>query len=500
MRKTTVNVNSLLQAANAVVAGLLVFALFAGAENEYVDHGTLAIALLLCVQTQIALTLERMRRDPFVILFTFSMIFYWSLRVFTLAMIPFSWVFDRFGFGPGDANYALIFIIIANFFLYAGLIVVTFPNQRAIDAADWRAVSPRAVILLMVVVFASAYFSGDYWSGDRMPRALGVARVLLVPDIIAPMTLAYFLLFRKSLSRRTALALVSLLLLEATAHTLWGSRSALVFLTQTFLLVALAVNGSVGIRRRYVLLGVMLLPVIAAVMISVFAISTYNRLARIATGNTQSLDIGSAIQSAKEGSSNLVNQGVDIVLPPVLARAGFFDFSAEIIAHRDKYSTIINLPAYGRSIVDNLLTPGFDIFDQPKMSNALRFVYMGSGPPSKAVAAEVYHSDQIGLYGEFYTLFAWASLPLFFLVPYLIKRIYVRLRGPNPFLLAMKRVATLLVFVKLVDSFGVDWIIVEMVPFVLGIALYSIFFSSRRISHGNVDPTGAPLRSGLANA
>src|SRR6266581_9659484 len=105
MHKATVNVNSLLQAANAVVVVLLVFALFAGVENEYVDRGTLTLAVLLCLQTQVALTLERMRRDPFVILFAFSMIFYWSLRVFTLAMIPFSWVFDRFGFGPGDANY-----------------------------------------------------------------------------------------------------------------------------------------------------------------------------------------------------------------------------------------------------------------------------------------------------------------------------------------------------------------------------------------------------------
>jgi hypothetical protein len=500
MHKGTVDLNSLLQAANLVVAGLLLFALSRNISNEYVEPRTLTLGLLLCLQTHIGLLLERLRRDPFVLLFAFSMIFYCQLRIFTLAMVPFSLVFDRFGFDPGNANYALVFILVANVFLYTGLLAVRFPDGRQIDATEWRAVSPAAVILLMLVAFPLAYFSGDYWTVERLPRAVTVLKVLLVPDLLVPMALAYYLLFRKSLSRRAAFAIALLLLLEATAHTLWGSRSAMSVLIQTLLLVSLAVWSSVRVRRRYVVLGVGLLPVVVGLMIAAFAISTYNRLSRQVLGDKQSLDVGFAIKSAKEGSSGLVDQSLDVVLPPVLARAGFVDFSAELIAHRDQYSSIINLSGYGKSIIDNVLTPGVDIFDQPKMSNALRFLYLGRGTPSKARAAEEYHSDQLGIYGEFYTLFAWASLPLFFLVPYLLKRLYVRLRAPNPFILAMKRIAVLLVFVKLVDSFGVDWIIGEMVPFMVAIVLYSIFFSSRRIARSEFDPDLTPLPHGLARA
>jgi len=196
----------------------------------------------------------------------------------------------------------------------------------------------------------------------------------------------------------------------------------------------------------------------------------------------------------------LTTQGLDVVLPPVLARAGFFDFSAEMIAHRDQYGTVVNLPAYAKSLIDNLLTPGFDVFDQPKMSNALRFLYLGRGTPSKAVAAEEYHSDQLGIYGELYTLFGWASLPLFFLVPYLLKRSFVRARAVNPFTLALKRVVILLIFVKLIDSFGIDWIIVEMVPYVLAVTLYSVVFSSRRIHKSDFEPEPGAAPRGLARA
>ena len=71
------------------------------------------------------------------------------------------------------------------------------------------------------------------------------------------------------------------------------------------------------------------------------------------------------------------------MLPPIFNRAGFFDYSAEIIAHSDRYKEEFNLATYAKSIIDNLLTPGFDVYDQPKISNALQFIYADLGKPSK---------------------------------------------------------------------------------------------------------------------
>ncbi|HTE48064.1 MAG TPA: hypothetical protein VK636_22665 [Gemmatimonadaceae bacterium] len=475
------------------------FALVAVPVNEYVDQTTVALGLTLCIQTHIALLLERMRRDPFVILLAFGMIFYFALRIFTLALVPVSLVFGRFGFSAADSNYALVFIIIANACMYGGLIAVRFRRDRGIDSREWRAASPRSVIALMLVTFSLAYFSTGYWTVANLPRALTVLVVLLSPPIVVSMALAYYLLFRASLSRRAALAIGLMLILEIAAHTLWGSRSAIVGFVQTILLVALAVSGSVKLNRGYVVLGIVLLPVAGALMVVTYAISTYNRLAREALGG-KTLDVGFAVQSAREAGPQLFDKGIDVVLPPVLARMGFFDFSAEIIAHREEYSRAINLTTYGKSIIDNILTPGFDIFDQPKISNALRFVYFERGAPSKIAVEEAYHSDQLGIYGEFYALFGYASLILFFLVPYCLKRVYVHLRANNPFAFAMKRVVVLLIFQKMIDSFGIDWIIGEMAPFVVAMGLYSVFFSTKRIVASTIESGQSTLPGGLANA
>lgn len=497
---SSVDVNSLLKAANAVVAGLLVFTLLGANANEYVDKPTVGLALVLTVQTHIALTLERLRRDPFAILLTFAMIFYFSFRVFTLTLFPFSIVFDRFGFDPGDANFALAFIIAASSLMYAGLIAVRFRPARAGDTSEWRGSSPRTVVAVMIVTFGLAYFSGNYWLSGGLPRAITVLRVLLSPDIVVSMALAYYLVFRDSLSRGAVIAIAVVLVLEITAHTLWGSRSAFIYFAQTFLLVALAVGGVVKLKRRHVAVGVALLPLVFMLMVLTFAISTYNRLIRSATSDTQSLNIGAALLSAKEGSSEVIKQGVDVLLPPVLARAGFFDFSAEVIAHRDQYGRVVNLPAYGKSIIDNVLTPGFDVFDQPKTANALRFVYQDVEEPSKAAVESAYQSDQLGIYGELYTLFGFGSLPLFFLLPYMLKRLYVGLRSANPFSLAMKRVVILVIFVRGIDSFGLDWIAGDMVPFVVAVWLYSVFFSARRIAGRAPNLVHDGLPPGVANA
>ena len=95
---------------------------------------------------------------------------------------------------------------------------------------------------------------------------------------------------------------------------------------------------------------------------------------------------------------------------------------------------------------------------------------------------ESYQSDQFGIYGEFYALFGYASLPLFFITGFLLKRIYVRLNRENPFELAMMRVIVLSIFVKIVNSYGIDWTIIETVPLAAAIVLYSLFFRSKPIS------------------
>jgi hypothetical protein len=482
MTNRAIDFNGVLAALNLVVTGLLVYALCRAQDNVYVDQETISLGIVLCIQTHAALRIERRQRDPFVILLAFTTILYYSLRIFTLTLYEHSDVFYRFPYDAGDSNYALIFILIANLCLYFGLYLVKSKGEQAVNTSGWEATSSARVVLLMVAAIFFAYFSGSAGSDAEAggTRLLSILSIFLAPNVIVLMVLSYFVLFRKSLSPAFSFALAALIAVEMIVHTLIGSRSAIVVFVQNCIFVGLALNGFIKIKRKYVLLGVAMLPVLAVMLVAAFGISTYNRAARVAGSP---LDLNKAFESAMEFNSTLSpGSTLDLVLPPVFSRAGFFDYSAEIIAHRQQYKWVINLAAYGKSIVDNILTPGFDVYDQPKIGNALQFAYQDIGDPSKELLSisDTYQSDQLGIYGEFYALFAYGALPVLFAGAYLLKRVYVGLRSANPFNLLMRRVVVLLIFERTVDSYGIDWTIEEAIPLVVAILIYAVIFSIRR--------------------
>jgi hypothetical protein len=75
-------------------------------------------------------------------------------------------------------------------------------------------------------------------------------------------------------------------------------------------------------------------------------------------------------------------------------------------------------------------------------------------------------------------LFGWASLPVFFVVAFLFKRVYVSFRDRDPFVLTMKRVVTLSAFALVVNSFGLDWVLMEVIPMIAAIYIYRYFFAA----------------------
>jgi hypothetical protein len=478
MNNKSIDINSILIGMNLLVMGMMLAVLGHTEGNHYTNEGTIWLGMLLCIQTHVALWLERRQRDPFMILLASTMILYYSLRIVTLAVYDYSVVFERFPYDAHDSNYALVFIIVANAFLFGGLRWAGRGADRIAEVGAWRARAPGRVIVVMVVAIFFAYWgSGDPTQAD-VPRLVSILGIFIAQHIIMLMALSYYFLFRQSLSRQVSMAIGLLVLADMVMHTLVGSRGAIAGLLQQLMLVVLAISGSIRVQRRYLAWAVALLPLVALAVVASFTIGTYNRAHRELGAP---LDLGRALELASTSSSELtLGASLDVVLPPVFNRAGFFDYSAEIIAHRDRYAAVLNIASYGRSIVDNVLTPGFDVYDQPKVANALEFTYNELGKPSKALVSELYQSDQLGIYGEFYALFGYASLPLFFATTLLFKRIYLTLRSVNPYTFVMKRVMVLYIFGRFVDSFGIDWTIIEALELAVTVFLYSFFFSSRR--------------------
>ena len=471
-----IDLNRILQWLNAliVIATIVAFTQVGG--NEYMDGTTVVLAVLLGVQTHLALLVERRRRDPFVFMLAFILILYFSLRLLTLLLLPFSVVFDRFAYAPSDSNVALLFILLANMFFYAGLFVVRSRGRLPIDVGAWRPAAPLRTWLFVAAAIGLLYSRGVLWNPNDSPRLLQVFFAFASQSVVTLMALAYYLVFRRKMSWQLGAAFLALLILEMIIHTLAGSRSAFVYGLQNALIVLLAVRGSVALPRRAVVAAIVGLPLAIALLVVAFIVST-----TVATYRASGVPMtaAGALEASQAAGARLDRQyALEAGLPLIFGRAGFFDFSAEIIAHRRQYEPVVNPSAYVRSVVDNLLTPGFDLFDQPKIANALKFVYADRGAPSKRASTEEYQSDQLGVYGELFVLFGYASLPLFFVGGFLIKRAYFGMRAANPFVLAMKRIVTLVIFAEIVNSYGFDWTLADIVPLVAGIYLLQLFFAA----------------------
>jgi len=492
MSARTLDLNTILAGVNLLVMSLLVYARMHMDGNAYVDKTSYSLAILLCLQTLVALRVERRQRDPLVIVLALTTIFYYSFRIFTLGLYEFSVVFDRFPYSASDSNYALIFILIANLCIYFGLYLAKIRGEQRVDVKGWQPVASTRIAFLLAAAIAYAYASGSSDVDADVPasRFLSILGLFLAPNFIILVSLTYFFLFRRTLSRAFSMTIATLIALEMVMHTLSGSRSAILGIVMNSIFIGLAMAGCIRLRRAHLVLGVAILPLLVAAMVAAFAVSTYNRSVRLAGAP---FDLQKAYASATVAASSIdFASDIELILRPIFDRIGFFDYSAEIIAHREQYRSAINLPAYGRSIVDNILTPGFDIYDQPKIGNALQFTYAQLGQPSKLLESDVYQSDQLGVYGEFYALFGYACLPILLAGAYWVKRAYAALRSENPFILTMKRVAGLFVFDRLINSFGIDWTIGEVIPLVVAIYVYTKIFSIKRRGVTDQVPPAAP--------
>jgi hypothetical protein len=471
-----IDLNALLRAANLVTAGAIGYAAAYVDNHPYLDSDSIWLGLALCLQTELALYVERRHRDPFAILLATWMILFFQLRVFTLALLPFSAVLDRFSYEPADTNNALLFIFAGNLFLYLGFHVARFRADNAISAEGWRGTAPLRVVAVLVMTLALTYLSGKFWSEGAVPRGINFLVLYLSPTLLVLMALLYYVVFKRKLGRWFAVIIGLLIAGELVAHTLLGSRGAVVGFLQTVLVVILAVHGCVRIRRGFVVAGLLLLPFIVVALIGAFMVSSYIRVARVTEG--ANLSVG--LQRAGEAGTAMGERAIDAVLASVASRIGYLDFSADVMAHREEFASVINLPTYGKSLIDNLLTPGVDFFDQPKISNSLMFIYRDLGPPTRSIPEDEYQSDQLGIHGEFYALAGWGALPFFFLVAFLFKRCFDSLKFANPFVLAMQRVVVLYVFMRLIESFGMDWVIIDALPVATAVVIYAYFFSARR--------------------
>jgi hypothetical protein len=356
--------------------------------------------------------------------------------------------------------------------MYFGFYREKIGNSLDIQVSNYRPVKPN--ILLLALFFSIIFSISDHSS---IPESVLYVTNLLANNFFTPDTLliilaAYVILFRQQLPfiymRYVLICAIVLLVLQMMSF----SRSGLLTLFNSIFIILLALIPRLRFSKKLVISVFAMLPLILLMALSSYAISTKSRL--IKEENIQ-ITLAEKVNIYLAAYDNfLENPEINYYVGAALSRAGYFDFSAELIANKSKYDNIFTLENYSKSIVDNILTPGFDVFDQPKLSNSLKYAEGKYGVPSKAAEIEgSYHTDLFGLYGEMYNIFGYISFGIFYLFARFIKVVYLYQGRLNPPLIALNRILWLSIFLKALNSFGFDWILMDFLIMFVSFAIWS---------------------------
>ncbi len=467
--KYTIDLNKILQIANVIILVLLWFSYSEKKTSIYVDFNTILLGTVLSIQIGVFLFFERKRRDPFVLLLCLQMSVYFLLRIVTLLNYDYSVVFLRFPFTAHNLNYALIFILVANLAFYFGLTINGVKSHLYNKASSVKPIKSYLVIVLIGIGYFIAFYQKV--GLGFLEGIMGVVQSLFVNlGTIMFMAIVYLLLFKDTIYIRTQniiiIAIVGMVLLQ----TLTGSRAGILTIINYVMFALLAIDNYIKVKRKYLIFGALLIPI----MIIIFALSTFlrPRLENRGSVGTETFEVLKDFEFKET-----VTEGSDLVLREVFDRIGFLDYCAETISNSDRYSGIFNPWFYFKSVVDNILTPGFTVFDTPRVSNATTFVYNERGEPKLSLVPEAYQSDEFTLYGEFYALFGkWFSLVPIFFIGFLFKSVYLNLNPNNVYLYFLKKAIVLFVFYSTLNSFGIDWILLDVVAIFFTYNIFKGFF------------------------
>jgi hypothetical protein len=453
-----ISFNKILQVVNwgSVFTLWCLFNNFGG--NYYIDETTILLTTLLALETHLFLIYAKKNNNSLLLIFSFLLVIYYILRIPTLLFTSYSVVFTRFLINCSDSNFALFFIIISNLFLFTGIHFAknTIKNKLP-DSLKFKT-SKKDYKIILLIIFAFFLTFSNFLKIDSITKLTGyIQQIFINAGNILFMCIVYFIYFYDSFSKKIKLSIILLLLLFVVILSLNGSRSGILSIVVYLLIANIAIYNTINFKIIHVI-GITLLIPIAFI---IFLLSTYSRAVITEKGGNyfDKIEIIKSYDLEKISDDKMI-------YAPVFDRIGYFDYATEIIAHKVQYSDIFSLKYYFASIIDNVLTPGFNIFDTPKVSNALIYKYSNMPKLSLKSVSELYHSDQITIYGEYYSLFfGWASLVIFFFTGYIFQKIYDlknRLGGCKS---AIQKGIVLSVFFTLINSFGLDWLLFNIMGF-----------------------------------
>ena len=484
--KTKYDLNLLLGIANVFVCGVCIFLYNIEDNNGPVNVITLVLIAFFAIENIGMLSYEKRRRSPFIIILVLVVTVFYMTRVATILHIPASaslWGHSSIP-SASDLNYSLMFILLSNVSMFLGFYFAGEynKNRKKIICEEDNFPQIRNVIIIIALVVSVNFF--NVLNFESLGRLTGYIQTFLNRDTILLFTFTMLAYHYNKISLRTRMLFVVIISLIVILITLSGSRSGVLSVGMVLLMGILAVKQKIMVSKKVILVSLIIIPI----SIIFFATATFIQHQGIKGAITiiQHQGIKGAITiehlavAKAKGSQALEHDHIIDYLSLIYYRLGFLDFSTELIANRQKFARIINGQYYAESIVDNVLTPGFDIFGTPRASHALSYTRRNEPVPDIDQIMSAYQSDQMGIYGEYYVFFnGYSALAVFFFLAFIYQVIYSNLQTTNGLLTCIYRAVLLNLFYLWLNSFGMDWFAFDLIIAVITTFIFARYYFSK---------------------
>ncbi len=476
LRRTTTkkgyDLNSILTLISSLICLIGVGLFYVAGGNKYINGYTIILLLVLGMQNFLMLQYEKKNRDPFIILLVIVTSAFYMLRVVTLLYDPWSVAFNAGSYSPYDLNELLIFISFSNAAIFLGLSLVAGKIIYKKEDVDKYQVNPCNVITILLMAICVSFFMA--YSESFLGRLAGyITTTVFNVLLILLCSFIYIALNYKKISKTTFTVIIALFAVFIISFMVRGSRAGVFLIAYLALIGFLSVKGSITLSKRFMLI----IPIIAFLAALVFISASYIR----DVNGTERRYVSSKEFAMLKEVDIWGSQDMSVHFRRIFDRVGFLDYAMVVIKNHEKYAEIINFTYYFKSIIDNVLTPGFTVFGVPRVSHAMSYVARGEPLPTLEDIQAAYQADMPTLYGEYYTLFfGYPALIIFFAFSFLFKKIYLAIRSKDSFSFYLYRALILYVFYLWLNSFGIDWMLFDLVGVIITVYLFKRFYKMRR--------------------
>lgn len=471
------HLSSILQIATVFMCLLAAILYYNTGANEYVNEYTILLTCFFSLQNIGMLSYQKKTNDPFILILVLVATLFYLTRVSSLLYVPWSLVLSRYSLTVDDFNYSFLYICISNISIFAGLISVR--SKDFVKKVDTGKVKPAklfpVILILLFGLFSQFIYKIDI---EMISRAAGLFfGLFLYHGAILLLTIAYFVINFEVMPRRHKVVLALLFMILVILLTIMGSRSVFLTLSICTLCVLLSFSSTIKISKSSLFILLFLVPLMALSFLAATFLRNEGYDPKTTVTLSRIVNLGNFTII---GSEDISEDEVKLISAPIFDRAGFLSYAVDVITNHDQYSAVINFEYYLKSIVDNVLTPGFDIFETPRASNAFNRIYTGRPIPTKKEASDDYNSEMFTIYGESYILFGGylAMIPLFF-ISFVFKKVYSLVNARDMFLYYLYRSLILLTFYGWLNSFGFDWMLGEVMSFLITIFTLKAFYKMR---------------------